>query len=119
MRISDWSSDVCSSDLRARVWLFRILSRTHLNRIRHAARHPDLASAQVDEHELEQSLAAWMPGTDPESLALGEAGLQRVVTALDTLPEDWSRVFWLVDVEGFSYHEAAELLEDRKSTRLK
>src|SRR3546814_3381676 len=118
MRISDWSSDVCSSDLqldaryrtalrytrgnpacaedllqdtllaalaawpqlrepqRARVWLFRILSRTHLNRIRHAARHPDLASAQVDEHELEQSLAAWVPGTDQDSLALG-AGIGR------------------------------------------
>lgn len=96
---------------RARVWLLRILSRMHLNRMRHAARHPELASLQVDEDELEQALAAWSPGPDPESLALGEAGLQRVVTALDTLPEDWSQVFWLVDVEGFSYHEAAQLLD--------
>src|SRR3546814_19253414 len=41
MRISDWSSDVCSSDLR--VWLERGMGRVRLQRLRRALRrHPQL-----------------------------------------------------------------------------
>lgn len=95
----------------AKPWLFSILSRLHLNRLRHAARHPETAAGDVDEHDLEQALAAWAPNeSDPETLAIGEAGLQRVQAALDTLPAAWSEAFWLVEVEGFSYHEVADLL---------
>lgn len=96
---------------RAKPWLFRILSRLHLNRLRHAARHPEIAAWDVGEVDLEQALAAWAPvESDPETLAIGEAGLQRLQAALDTLPAAWSEAFWLVEVEGFSYREVAELL---------
>lgn len=95
---------------RAKAWLFRILSRLHLNRLRHAARHPETAAADVNEAELEQALSAWTPGADPESLAIGEAGLERVLEALDALPSAWSQIFWLIEVEGFGYREVADLL---------
>jgi RNA polymerase sigma-70 factor (ECF subfamily) len=95
---------------RAKAWLFRILSRLHLNRLRHASRHPETAAADVGEAELEQALSDWTPGVDPESLAIGEAGLERVIEALDRLPSAWSRIFWLIEVEGFGYREVAELL---------
>ncbi|MDE2149327.1 MAG: sigma-70 family RNA polymerase sigma factor [Gammaproteobacteria bacterium] len=95
---------------RAKAWLFRILSRLHLNRLRYAARHPETAAADIDEAELDQALAAWTPGADPESLAIGEAGLQRLQAELDALPGAWSQAFWLIEVEGFSYREVADLL---------
>lgn len=95
---------------RAKAWLFRILSRLHLNRLRHAARHPETAAADVDEVEWEQALSAWTPGGDPESRVIAEAGLERVLEALDALPGAWSQIFWLIEVEGFGYREVADVL---------
>lgn len=96
---------------RAGSWLFRILSRLHLNRLRSASRRPEIAATDINEAALEQALAAWAPGGDPESLALDAAGVQRVLAALDTLPAAWTQVFWLLEVEGYSYREVAGILE--------
>lgn len=103
-----WSS--LREPQRARAWLFRILSRLHLSRLRHAGRHPETFGAEVDEGDLERALADWRPGEDPETLAIGDSGLERIIAALDALPAAWTQVFWLIEVEGFGYREVAELL---------
>ncbi|TAM94108.1 MAG: sigma-70 family RNA polymerase sigma factor [Rhodanobacteraceae bacterium] len=96
---------------RAGGWLFRILSRLHLNRLRHVARHPEIGAGDFDETAFEQAMAAWSPDGNPETLAVGDAGVERVLAALDTLPAAWSEVFWLLEVEGYSYSEVAGILD--------
>src|SRR3546814_10482480 len=123
MRISDWSSDVCSSDLadaddlvqetlikaidRAelfrpgadlRAWLFGILHNTFLSSTRTAARR---RSAPVsDTEEVFQ-----MP---PNQEAHAE--LHRVLAALQRLPEEQRQVIVMVSVDGFTTDEAADAL---------
>ncbi|MEM8994119.1 MAG: sigma-70 family RNA polymerase sigma factor, partial [Acidobacteriota bacterium] len=48
---------------------------------------------------------------DPEQRALDRVMDEDVQVALDTLREDYRMVILLVDLEGFSYKEAADILE--------
>lgn len=93
----------------ARAWLFRILTRTHLNRVRAARRRAELVDADLDEGALEAALAEWVPLRSPaeetEVRLLGE----QLTGALDELPDELRRAIWLVDVEGFTQREAASM----------
>jgi RNA polymerase sigma-70 factor (ECF subfamily) len=91
----------------ARSWLFTILSRTHLNRVRSARRRTEGTSTDLDESAFESALATWLPLPSPaeevERLELGE----QLARAMDELPEELRAAVWLVDVEGFTQREAA------------
>jgi RNA polymerase sigma-70 factor, ECF subfamily len=91
----------------ARAWLFTILTRTHLNRVRSAGRRAEATSTDLDERAFEAALAEWMPMRSPveevERRQLGE----QLVKALDQLPAELRGAVWLVDVEGFTQREAA------------
>src|SRR3546814_17105475 len=86
MRISDWSSDVCSSDLVASPWLFPSRgAEGHLTRHRVAQLLKDLArqagidAAKVSPHVLRHAFASHLldPGADLRSLQkmLGHADI--------------------------------------------
>ena len=91
----------------ARAWLFTILTRTHLNRLRAARRLAESVDADLGDGAFENALADWAPlrspAEDVESRELGE----QLTRALDALPGELRRAIWLVDVEGFSQREAA------------
>lgn len=93
----------------ARSWLFTILSRTHLNRVRSRRRRAETLSSDLDEPAFEAALAEWSPLPTPaevtESRVLGE----RLTEALDELPAELRAVVWLVDVEGFTQREVANM----------
>ena len=93
----------------ARAWLFTILTRTHLNRLRAAHRRAELVHADLHEGAFEEALAEWVPLRSPaeeaETRQLGE----QLTQALDELPVELRRVVWLVDVEGFTQREAASM----------
>lgn len=95
---------------RARAWLFRILSRTHLNRRRSRDRRREVVFDEED-GELERLLAHWHSGTDPERLLRQDIGLEQILSALDKMPDGWRETFWLSAVEGFAYREVAAMLE--------
>jgi len=83
-------------------WLYRIIQTIRLDQLRAAAtrnRHLDTIQA---EHENR-------PLTDTHMET--NLSLERVRNALQLLPEDQRSVIMLVSVEGYSYREAAELLE--------
>lgn len=91
----------------ARAWLFTILTRTHLNRLRAARRRAETTSTDLDENAFEAALAEWAPLRSPaeevETRQLGE----QLTRALNELPPELSSTIWLVDVEGFTQREAA------------
>jgi RNA polymerase sigma-70 factor (ECF subfamily) len=100
----------------ARAWLFTILTRTHLNRVRSAGRRAEATSTDLDERAFEAALADWMPMRSPveevERRQLGE----QLVKALDHLPAELRGAVWLVDVEGFTQREAAGMQDVPEGT---
>lgn len=100
----------------ARAWLFTILTRTHLNRVRADRRRGEVVSADLDETAFEQALAEWIPLPSPaEALETRQLG-EHLDLALDGLPAELRRVVWLVDVEGFSQREVAAMEEIPEGT---
>ena len=88
-------------------WVYRIMTRTHIDRVRHRGRRP------------ETSLDAPAAGGDPLITLIGDVRddpQQRTETAdldgpiqaaLDSLPEEFRAVVILADIEGLSYDEVA------------
>jgi RNA polymerase sigma-70 factor, ECF subfamily len=100
----------------ARAWLFTILTRTHLNRVRSAGRRPEATSSDLDERAFEAALAEWMPMRSPaEEVEWRQLG-EELVKALEQLPAELRGAVWLVDVEGFTQREAAGMQDVPEGT---
>ncbi|MBA3893341.1 MAG: sigma-70 family RNA polymerase sigma factor [Gemmatimonadales bacterium] len=94
----------------ARSWLFTILSRTHLNRLRAQRRRAEMVSADLDDPSFEAALADWAPSPSPaDDVEIGQLG-EQLTRALDGLPPELRSVVLLVDVEGFTQREAAGMV---------
>lgn len=94
----------------SRAWLFTILARTNLNRIRARRRRAELLSSDLEEYEFERALAAWQYATPPDESAELAITREHLAAALDALDEQLRPVVWLSDVEGFRQREIAEML---------
>jgi RNA polymerase sigma-70 factor (ECF subfamily) len=95
-----------------KAWLFRILTNTFINTYRRKATQPQ--TTELDDIE-ETTLHRHMTETrgdapEPEQTLLDNIVDSEVTTALEDLPERFRTVV-LLDVEGFSYKEIAEMLE--------
>jgi len=102
-----------------RAWVFRILNNTFISDYRKQAVRPktesyDEASQEDDENfslfeKLHQPFLLWWNNPEQEFIAklLGE----NIAAAIDQLPDDFRAIAVLVDVEGFSYQEAADITE--------
>ncbi len=89
-----------------RAWLLTILRHTHLNRLR--VRRPDLLR---DGESIERTMSgAGRAAPSAEDVIVSETFEAVVVDALASLPDKHRSVVTLVDVEGLSYQEAADLL---------
>lgn len=100
----------------ARAWLFTILSRTHLNRVRAAGRRAEATGTDLEESALEMALAEWTPLRSPaEEMERRQLG-EQLAHALDQLPVELRSAVWLVDVEGFTQREAAGIQDVPEGT---
>src|SRR3546814_12142115 len=124
MRISDWSSDVCSSDLNSadaddfvqesliraltyvkdggtiqnwRAYLYRILRNVRADHVGRQARYGPAVMLDDVEHQLA------VPAPQPSELLLRELG-----DALDKLPSTQRHVVNRIAVDGLSYQDAAD-----------
>ncbi|MDR3084367.1 MAG: sigma-70 family RNA polymerase sigma factor [Streptomyces sp.] len=91
----------------SRAWLLTIMRRAEINR--HRRRRPHL----LDDPDADiERLAAVPAGSEatPEELVVGESFDEVVDAAYAALPLKHQQVVRLVDIEGLSYSEAAELL---------
>ncbi len=83
-------------------WMYRIMQNLHRNALRdHAVRM----------RHAEQAGAAGEPRLDGAGAAAARSDLRTVGAALDRLDPEQRAALVLVGVEGFSYQEAAEILD--------
>lgn len=100
----------------ARGWLFTILTRTHLNRVRAARRRGEVAFADLDDAEFERALEEGRPANTPEDIFGHQQLRERLARALDALAPELRTVVWLSDVEGFRQREVAAILHIPEGT---
>jgi RNA polymerase sigma-70 factor (ECF subfamily) len=94
-----------------RSWLLRIVTNTCYDHLRRQKRR-----AAVSLEELMQQSSVELPSeqeqeiTDPETIALHRESMQLLLNTIDELPPWHRNVVLLVDVHGYDYAEAAEML---------
>jgi RNA polymerase sigma-70 factor, ECF subfamily len=97
-----------------KAWLFRILTNTFINQYRRKAARPETTELDdVEESILYRHMRDVSPGSsspDPEAELIDKTISSEVKDALEALPEKF-RTTVLLDVEGFSYKEIAEMLD--------
>lgn len=83
-------------------WMFKVCKNIWIDQLRVRSR-----TQSADFEEIERNLEP----VDGSAVAMGKAELQEVTTAIRQLDPDQRAVLGLVTVEGYSYREAAEILE--------
>ena len=96
-----------------KAWLFRIMKNTFINGYRKKQSQPPQSAFSEIEDALETLVETdeRRQIKDPEQELLTKVLDDDVQMALDALREDYRMVILLVDIEGFSYKEAASILE--------
>lgn len=95
-----------------KAWLYRILTNTYINLYRKRQREPKRSSTeQVEDWQLGGALEHQDPALrSAEAQALDHLPDSDVKRALQSIPEEFRLAVYFVDVEGFPYKEAAEIL---------
>ena len=105
-----WHTFQPGTNLRA--WLLRILTNLNIDRGRRAQRAPQTEPLEEREYALYNKLERAAPDENPdEGRVLDRLSQQAAVTALADVPHDFRDVVVLVDIGGFSYQEAAQILD--------
>jgi RNA polymerase sigma-70 factor, ECF subfamily len=94
-------------------WLYRIVMNVATDRARsRGAQGRAFGTERVPEEDWERALPDDNPGDEaPDAAAARREQRQKIVKALDTLPEHHRKIVMLSDLEGLSYREIADTLE--------
>ena len=103
-----------------KAWLFKILTNTFINRYRKISRQPRTDYLR-DEEEFYLYRKVTEPGLLPlsesaEEAALNQLGRAQIIEAIEGLPDPFRLTIALVDVEGFTYKEIAEMTQVKVGT---
>jgi len=95
-----------------KAWLLRIVTNACYDELRRRKRRPTTPLEPLDAEDEEVESPRWMedPGDTPEELSERAALEKAIQNCLSGLPEDFRTVVILVDVQGFDYIEAAEVV---------
>ena len=106
-----WRSYQPGTNLRA--WLLRILTNLNIDRARARQRRPQTEPLEEGDYFLYNRLAGSGGDQTPEEeeRVLARLSQDGVVAALSELPHDFRDVVVLVDIGGFAYAEAAQILD--------
>ncbi len=105
-----WRSYTPGTNLRA--WLLRILTNLNIDRARSRQRRPQTEPLEEGDYYLYNRLAESTGDSPPsEERVLSRLSQDHVVRALADVPHDFRDVVVLVDIGGFSYAEAAQILD--------
>lgn len=92
----------------ARAWLLTILRNQFINEYRRRRRHAQATDEiAADPHAVFQSVH----DADPSGAFFDRIVDDRVLAAIDALPDEFREAVILVDSEGLSYEEAAKVLD--------
>lgn len=92
----------------ARGWLLTILRNTFINEYRKRRRTPAMVDIDVAEP---RAIVHEQPGQDPAGEFFHALVDDRILAAIDALPDEFREVVVLSDMEGFSYAQIAESLQ--------
>jgi len=99
---------------RAKSWLFTICRNVFLRRREREQRHEEILSENVDRDGTSEDLVnpIWRSaaGLDPEGEFFASIVDDRIVQALENLPEEYRTAVVLSDIEGMPYAEIAEMV---------
>jgi RNA polymerase sigma-70 factor (ECF subfamily) len=106
-----WRSYQPGTNLRA--WLLRILTNLNIDKARARQRRPQTEPLEEGDYFLYNRLAGSGGDQQPEEeeRVLARLSQDGVVGALSELPHDFRDVVVLVDIGGFAYAEAAQILD--------
>ena len=104
-----WRSYTPGTNLRA--WLLRILTNLNIDRARSRQRRPQTEPLEEGDYFLYNRLAETSGEPQDEERVLSRLSQNHVVSALSDVPHDFRDVVVLVDIGGFSYAEAAQILD--------
>jgi RNA polymerase sigma-70 factor (ECF subfamily) len=94
-----------------RAWLHRILTNVFITAYRKRLREPLIVIGDAEQLQAVQPLAQHPAAVwSAEEQALARMPADDIATALRTLPEDFRRAVYLVDVESLSYRETASIM---------
>ncbi len=97
-------------------WLMRIVTNVCYDQIRYKSRRPTTSLEDMTEDSDEHNAYLVSQDEPPEALALrGELG-DLIQLGITQLPEDQRIVLVLNDVQGFSYQEIAEIIDQPLGT---
>ena len=108
-----WHTFKTGTSIKA--WLFTILRNTFINRYHRSNRRRSARSeleAQLQSIGSEAAVAhptSRLP--EPESAMASRITRERIMTALETIPEDYRMAVMLADLEGLAYKEIAEIMD--------
>ena len=91
----------------ARAWLLTILRNTFISGYRRARREP----VATEPEALERASAAASASSDPAGEFFTRIVDERILAAIEALPEDFREVLVLSDVEGLGYAEIAGIVD--------
>jgi RNA polymerase sigma-70 factor (ECF subfamily) len=99
-----------------RSWLLRIVTNTCYDHLRRQKRRATVSLDQLTEETNGEEYFSTEPQTigveeDPEQVAVRNESMDCLLSAIDELPVWHRSVVLLVDVHGYDYGEAAELLQ--------
>lgn len=117
--IKAWRSfDSYREDGNARGWLITILYNAYRDRYRKQKRQPATTPLQVDDSYHSQiPVETGEPSAEgPEDEVLRQEISERILRAIRDLPPEFREPLLLVDLEGFTYGEAAEIMGVLKGT---
>lgn len=108
-----WHTFQAGTSIKA--WMFTILRNTFINRYHRGNR------TRTVRNDLEAQLGSLGPEVavghptaklpSPDTALAARITHERIVAALDTIPEDYRMAVMLADLEGLSYKEIAEVME--------
>jgi RNA polymerase sigma-70 factor (ECF subfamily) len=94
-------------------WLLRIVTNACYDELRWRKRRPTTPLEPVDEDNETIESPHWLadPGESPEEAAERAELSSALQSCLDELPEDFRAVVILVDIQGFDYLDASEVIK--------
>ncbi|MDH3676356.1 MAG: sigma-70 family RNA polymerase sigma factor [Anaerolineae bacterium] len=99
-----------------RSWLLRIVTNTCYDQLRYKSRRPTTSLEDLTENPDDHSDRLISQTERPEERVLRRELNQLIQIGIDTLPDDQRLVLVLSDVQGFSYQEIAEIIDQPLGT---